>query len=166
MPQSHTFFNDLLIGTVKSSRVQSLLKLRYLTARMQSIARPNLSPDALRFSPTCDRTYLRVVYEEFGSNLGNRQNGTIRVVEQGNYHVIVVTSLLEYGIPWYQCGLFRTEYQNILYHETYLSLDRRAYNRHAVRTTNLRVPSKTNPMGWQSDIINSRIKRLGEASTF
>ena len=27
--------------------------------------------------------------------------------------------ILEYSIPWYQCCLFRKEYQNILYHETY-----------------------------------------------
>ena len=38
---------------------------------------------------------------------------TIRVVEQGNYRVVVVT---EYK---YQCCLFRREYHSILLHETY-----------------------------------------------
>ena len=47
------------------------------------------------------------------------QNHPIRIVEQGNHHVIVGLSIMEYSIPWYQCCLFSREYQSILYHETY-----------------------------------------------
>ena len=43
----------------------------------------------------------------------------IRVVEQGNYHVIVVVECSGVQYPIYQCCLFRTEYQSILYYETY-----------------------------------------------
>ena len=43
----------------------------------------------------------------------------IKVEEQGYYHVIVVIEYSGVQHPWYQCCLFRTEYQSILYHETY-----------------------------------------------
>ena len=44
-----------------------------------------------------------------------------QVVEQGNYHVIVVTECSEVQRPMIsmQCSLFHREYQSILFHETY-----------------------------------------------
>ena len=67
-------------------------------------------------TPTCSNYSDTVLYETYAA----RQKESPQVVGQGIYHVIeVLLSVLEYSIPWswwYQCCLFRREYQRTPYH--------------------------------------------------